>query len=108
MVAVVDKPIRHTHREFQGRIHYYEVFDGEEEGRVPHFHGIVCASILAGETVGVAPGATTHYFAAPDAGENFNYESHRRPGGRWAAGDRPGGVYRGRQGAAGQIDVRRG
>ncbi len=72
-VAVVDKPIRHEHREFRGRIHYYEVFGGEEKGRAPHFHGIACASILAGETVGVAPDATIHYFAVPDVGENFRY-----------------------------------
>ena len=74
-VAIVDKPIRHEHREFRGRIHYYEVFDGEEEGRAPHFHGIACASILAGETVGVAPEATIHYFAVPDVGGNFHYYS---------------------------------
>jgi serine protease AprX len=74
-VAVVDKPIRHQHSEFEGRIHYYEVFDEETEGRAPHFHGIACASILAGKSVGVAPDATIHYFAVPDVGKNFHFYS---------------------------------
>jgi len=74
-VAVVDKPIRHRHSEFERRIHYHEVFEGETEGLSPHFHGIACASILAGKTVGVAPDATIHYFAVPDIGKNFRFYS---------------------------------
>ncbi len=72
-VALIDKPIREEHKEFEGRLHYYEVFGDAERGFAPHFHGIACASILAGSTVGVAPGATIHYFAVPDVGENFRF-----------------------------------
>lgn len=74
-LAVVDKPIRHRHSEFEGRIDYYEVFEDETEGLWPHFHGIACASILAGKTLGVAPDATIHYFAVPDVGKNFHFYS---------------------------------
>jgi serine protease AprX len=74
-VALVDKPIRHQHKEFEGRIHYFEVFGDAVGGFAPHFHGIACASILAGSTVGVAPEATIHYFAVPDVGENFRFYS---------------------------------
>lgn len=74
-VALIDKPIRHQHEEFEGRIHYYEVFGDAGRGFAAHFHGIACASILAGSTVGVAPGATIHYFAVPDVGENFRFYS---------------------------------
>ena len=84
-VAVVDKPIHHTHRQFRGRIHYHEVFDGAEGGRAPHFHGIACASILPGD----------YRTTASNKGEELYVY--------WGTG----GVYRGRQGAAGPIDVRR-
>jgi subtilisin family serine protease len=75
VVAVIDKPIRHQHQEFGDRLQYHEVFEGSTRGQSPHFHGIACASILAGRTVGVAPEATIHYFATPDVGENFHYYS---------------------------------
>jgi subtilisin family serine protease len=75
VVAVIDKPIRPDHIEFGERIRYHEVFEGASRGFRPHFHGMACASILVGETVGVAPEATLHYFATPDIGENFHYYS---------------------------------
>jgi serine protease AprX len=72
-LAVIDKPMLHTHAEFQGRITYIEVSDSD--GR-RHFHGIACASILAGKTCGVAPEASLYYFAVPDDGQNFlNYSA---------------------------------
>lgn len=74
-IAVIDKPIQPTHRDFKGRISYYEVFEDEKEGLSPHFHGIACTSILSGETVGVAPEAKIHYFATPDRGKNFHFYS---------------------------------
>lgn len=74
-VAVFDKPILHTHKEFKGKIHYYEVFADESRGLSPHFHGISCASILAGKTLGVAPEATVYYFATPNRGKNFHFYS---------------------------------
>lgn len=74
-IAVIDKPIRPSHREFKGRISYFEVFENEKKGLSHHFHGIACTSILAGEKVGVAPGAKIHYFAIPDRGKNFHFYS---------------------------------
>ncbi|HEY3368344.1 MAG TPA: S8 family serine peptidase [Symbiobacteriaceae bacterium] len=73
-VAVFDKPIRQSHQEFAGRIHYIEVFPGNPRNKTYHFHGAAVASILAGKTVGVAPAATLYYFAVPDNGQNIaNY-----------------------------------
>ncbi|HYF94878.1 MAG TPA: S8 family serine peptidase [Symbiobacteriaceae bacterium] len=74
-VAVFDKPIRQTHQEFAERIHYLEVFPNDPKNGTFHFHGAATASILAGQSIGVAPGATLYYFAVPDNGENLsNYE----------------------------------
>ena len=75
-VAIIDKPIRPTHRELHGRLTYLQVYGDELEGLDPHFHGLACASILAGETVGVAPGAEVIYLATPDVGRNFEFYSH--------------------------------
>jgi serine protease AprX len=73
-IAIIDKPIRSTHSEFAGRISYTNVFDNPDSSEPWHFHGIACASILAGKTTGVAPGVHLYYFAVPDNGENFlNY-----------------------------------
>jgi serine protease AprX len=72
-VPVIDKPIRATHSELAGIV-YAEVFGGDGRPRPVHFHGLACASILAGRTCGVAPGARLYYFAVPDDGKNFlNY-----------------------------------
>jgi hypothetical protein len=73
-IALIDKPIRSSHSEFTGRISYIEVFNNPGSHEPRHFHGIACASILAGKTIGVAPGVHLYYFAVPDNGENFlNY-----------------------------------
>lgn len=74
-VAVFDKPLRATHSEFAGRLHYQTVDPKHPKNSVHHFHGIACAAILAGETTGVAPEAEIYYFAVPDAGKNFIYYS---------------------------------
>ncbi|HWI53193.1 MAG TPA: S8 family serine peptidase [Symbiobacteriaceae bacterium] len=71
-VAVFDKPIRQSHQEFAGRIHYREVFPEDPKNKTYHFHGAAAASVLAGKNVGVAPGATLYYFAVPDNGENMS------------------------------------
>lgn len=62
-VAVIDKPIRSTHDEFKGKMNYYKVGIPQTS---PHFHGLACASILAGKTCGVANDAKLYYFATPD------------------------------------------
>lgn len=73
-VAVIDKPILSTHREFSGRIKYIEVYKDHPKNKRPHFHGIACASLLAGEKCGVANLSFLYYFAVPDDGNNVrNY-----------------------------------
>jgi subtilisin family serine protease len=73
-VAVIDKPILSTHREFSGRIEYIEVYKDHPKNKRLHFHGIACASLLAGEKCGVANQSPLYYFAVPDDGNNVrNY-----------------------------------
>lgn len=62
-VAIIDKPIRSTHDEFKDKMTYVKV--GTQTS--PHFHGLACASILAGKTCGVAKDSKLYYFATPDA-----------------------------------------
>ena len=69
-VAIIDKPILPTHNEFDDRMTYVKVGTPQTN---PHFHGLACASILAGKTCGVASGAKIYYFATPDVGDNFKY-----------------------------------
>lgn len=75
-VAVFDKYINPDHVEFSGRIIFHRIkspLAKDFQYRL-HFHGIACASILCGKTLGIAPGATLHYFAVPDDGNNsYNY-----------------------------------
>lgn len=72
-VAMIDKPILSTSNEFnKDNFTYIQV---EADTRV-HFHGMSCASILAGQNCGVAPDAKLYYFAVPDNGKNFdNYSA---------------------------------
>jgi hypothetical protein len=75
-VAVFDKCINPEHVEFSGRIMLHRIrspLAKDFQYRL-HFHGIACASILCGKTLGIAPGATLYYFAVPDDGNNsYNY-----------------------------------
>jgi len=72
-VAVIDKPILSTHREFSGRIEYIiEVFKDHPRNKRLHFHGIACASLLAGEKYGVVNQGFLYYFAVPDDGKNVS------------------------------------
>lgn len=66
-VAVIDKPIRSTHNEFKDKM-TYTIVDNTDESN-PHFHGLACASILAGKTCGVAKDSKLYYFSTPDIGE---------------------------------------
>lgn len=73
-VAVIDKPILADHHEFSGRMTYIEVLKDNPESKKMHFHGMACASILAGEKCGVANKSKLYYFAVPDNGKNItNY-----------------------------------
>ncbi len=71
-VAVIDKPILNSNKEFdEHNFIYTEV----EANTKLHFHGISCASIIAGKNCGVAPEAKLYFFAVPDNGKNFeNYD----------------------------------
>jgi len=74
-VAVIDKPINPEHDEFKARMHYTEVFEGDIMNKL-HFHGIACASVVAGAMCGILPEAEIYYFAVPDNGKNsINYLS---------------------------------
>jgi len=75
-VAVFDKYINPDHVEFKDRIVFHRIKSdlAEDFQYRLHFHGISCASILCGKTLGVAPDATLHYFAVPDDARNsHNY-----------------------------------
>jgi len=75
-VAVFDKYINPDHVEFEDRIVFHKIRSplAEDFQYRLHFHGMACASILCGETLGVAPDATLHYFAVPDDARNsYNY-----------------------------------
>ena len=75
-VAIFDKYINPDHVEFSKRIIFHKIkspLAKDFQYRI-HFHGIACASILCGKNLGVAPGATLHYFAVPNDGNNsYNY-----------------------------------
>ncbi|HWI60795.1 MAG TPA: S8 family serine peptidase [Symbiobacteriaceae bacterium] len=58
-VAVIDFPMNPQHQEFDKSIQY-KAFGPT----YTHFHGAATASILAGKTVGVAPGAQLYFYGA--------------------------------------------
>lgn len=72
-VAVFDKPINPEHKEIKDNIVYIPIHSEKAKDfqhKRLHFHGIACAPILCGKTVGVAPDAELYYFAVPDDGNN--------------------------------------
>lgn len=72
-VAVFDKPMIPNHKEFEDRINYIRIAPEDEKKFEFHFHGIQCASILAGKTVGVAPDVELYYYACPDNKIDHSY-----------------------------------
>lgn len=70
-VAIFDKPIFPGHNEIKDRIIYNEI--SLNSNKKLHFHGISCASIIAGKSCGIAPEAKLYYFAVPNTGRNFYY-----------------------------------
>jgi serine protease AprX len=61
--AIIDQPLLLGHKEYSSRIIRY---DATGLGDMPpQMHGSPVASILVGQTVGVAPGASLTYFAVP-------------------------------------------
>jgi len=60
-VAVIDRPLLLDHSEFAGRIRHYEELHCADV--TADAHGTMAASIIAGQTTGVAPGADIYYIA---------------------------------------------
>ncbi|MBI4864359.1 MAG: S8/S53 family peptidase [Candidatus Riflebacteria bacterium] len=63
-VAIIDQPLLQDHPEYKGRIAHYKDFC-PSGGDQSSMHGPAVASILVGETIGVAPKARLYYAAAP-------------------------------------------
>ncbi|MGE5672934.1 MAG: S8 family serine peptidase, partial [Mycobacterium leprae] len=60
-VAILDQTLLRTHEEYKGQVKSYT-----EVGLVvtsPELHGAAVASLLAGKSIGVAPGVTLEYYA---------------------------------------------
>jgi len=76
-IAVFDKPINPNHDEIRENITYIPIvseYAKDYQHKGLHFHGLLCASILCGKNVGVAPDAKLYYFSVPDDGNNtYNY-----------------------------------
>lgn len=64
-VAIIDQNMVQGHPELGDRLTAYRDFGTEQPDDSGSMHGLSVASLLAGETVGVAPGATLYFGAAP-------------------------------------------
>jgi len=80
-IAIIDKPLQTTHREYAERLRCYEEIGGA--GTTALMHGAAVASIAVGKTVGVAPGADLYYFAEPDALQASTMQFHLLAQGIW-------------------------
>ena len=63
-VAIIDQPIELNHPEYKGKIVEYKNLCSDE-GEESSMHGPAVASLLAGDTIGVAPKVNIYYAAAP-------------------------------------------
>lgn len=72
-IAIIDQPLLVTHAEYQKNLVWYEE-DPSLAGTEAQMHGPAVASILAGKTVGAAPGVRLFYFvkAFQKDGEDFS------------------------------------
>ena len=68
-IAVIDKPLNPMHKEFESRLEVIKVEPENENHDSLDFHGMTCASLLAGKTCGTAPEAVIKYFQIPDSGD---------------------------------------
>lgn len=70
-VAIIDQPLLTDHPEISGAIvDYYDAGGYTDEGTM---HGPAVASILAGKTIGVAPGAHIYYAVTPGTADSRPY-----------------------------------
>lgn len=63
-VAIIDQSVILDHPEFKGKIIKYHDFGAAEEGK-GSMHGPAVTSLLVGENIGTAPGASVYYAAVP-------------------------------------------
>jgi subtilisin family serine protease len=59
-IAIIDRPLLTTHREFAGRLRWYDEAD-TDPAEPAGWHSTAVASIAAGATVGVAPEADIYF-----------------------------------------------
>lgn len=62
-VAIIDQPLLLDHPEYDGKIKQYHTFGLTEKDNPSSMHGPAVASLLAGNTIGTAPGANLYYVA---------------------------------------------
>lgn len=72
-VAIIDQELSLEPPEFSDRIAEYYECTGDIELNASSMHGAAVASILAGETTGVAPGVNVYYVAVPTRTEDAVY-----------------------------------
>lgn len=79
-IAYVDQPVRKTHEQFRElNVHYYQI-DPDDVGMKAQsvtgsMHGTTVLSILAGNTIGVAPETEVYYVAHPSWNGDYSTES---------------------------------
>jgi serine protease AprX len=64
-VAIIDQNLQTDHPEYSGKIVEYTDVGTGQSATSSSMHGPAVASLLAGETIGTAPGAKVYYAAAP-------------------------------------------
>lgn len=62
-VAIIDQPLLLDHPEYDGKIKQYHTFGLTEKDNPSSMHGPAVTSLLAGDTIGTAPGANLYYVA---------------------------------------------
>ncbi|MCP4215050.1 MAG: hypothetical protein GY765_10350, partial [bacterium] len=71
-VAIIDYSLLRAHEEFREKVALYRNTDGKEaEPGSKSMHGTAVASLLVGDTCGVAPGATLHYWGEARAAAGY-------------------------------------
>lgn len=72
LVAVIDQKLLMDHKEYKNKIESYSEY-GKAKEENPSMHGSAVASLLVGETCGVAPGAKIDYRAIPSGRDFTNW-----------------------------------
>ena len=72
-VAIIDQPLLLDHPEFAGKIVSYRPDPSLPEWDTSSMHGPAVASLLVGESIGVAPGARVCYAAVPASSADCSY-----------------------------------